>query len=254
MLGLAGLFAVDAFAGRLGGAGRPGPVVPAALRGVDSPELGLLFFATNLLSALSQALAPVLAARRGLLQTMLVPHFVSNVLLLCVPAAPDLGWAAALLLVRHALSKIDVPARQAFTTAIVTPEQRVAAASLTTVARSVAVSASPLTSSLLLEGPLLASGVPLLLSGGLAIAYDVTMWCCFRAVPTGVDGRSSPHPPRGRHRAPRRRPPHRGALHGFASTPVRPNGVVATVPMRSPGAGQRVPRSRVRPPLDHRRR
>ena len=58
---------------------------------------------------------------------MLVPHFVSNVLLLCVPAAPDLGWAAALLLVRHALSKIDVPARQAFTTAIVTPEQRVAA-------------------------------------------------------------------------------------------------------------------------------
>jgi MFS family permease len=236
--------------------------------------LGLLFFATNLLSALSQALAPVLAARRGLLQTMLVPHFVSNVLLLCVPAAPDLGWAAALLLVRHALSKIDVPARQAFTTAIVTPEQRVAAASLTTVARSVAVSASPLTSSLLLEGPLLASGVPLLLSGGLAIAYDVTMWCCFRAIPTGVDGRSS-HPPRGRHRAPRRRPPHRGALHGFASTPVRgrptpisatiagtpgtapdrrPDGAVATVPMRSPGAGQRVPRSRVRPPLDHRRR
>ena len=109
------------------------------------------------------------------------------------PAAPDLGWAAALLLVCHALSKIDVPARQAFTTAIVTPEQRVAAASLTTVARSVA------------------SGVPLLLSGGLAIAYDVTMWCCFRAIPTGV-------------------------------------------PMRSPGAGQRVPRSRVRPPLDHRRR
>ena len=273
VLGLAGLFAVDAFAGGL--------AVQAVLAlwfqqryGASTAELGLLFFATNLLSALSQALAPVLAARRGLLQTMLVPHFVSNVLLLCVPAAPDLGWAAALLLVRHALSKIDVPARQAFTTAIVTPEQRVAAASLTTVARSVAVSASPLTSSLLLEGPLLAGGVPLLLSGGLAIAYDVTMWCCFRAVPTGVDGRSS-HPPRGRHRAPRRRPPHRDALHGFASTPVRgrptpisatiagtpgtapdrrPNGVVATVPMRSPGAGQRVPRSRVRPPLDHRRR
>ena len=116
---------------------------------------------------------------------MLVPHFVSNVLLLCVPAAPDLGWAAALLLVRHALSKIDVPARQAFTTAIVTPEQRVAAASLTTVARSVAVSASPLTSSLLLEGPLLASGVPLLLSGGIAIAYDLIS--NHRVQPIGAD-------------------------------------------------------------------
>ena len=96
VLGLAGLFAVDAFAGGL--------AVQAVLAlwfqqryGASTAELGLLFFATNLLSALSQALAPVLAARRGLLQTMLVPHFVSNVLLLCVPAAPDLGWAAALL-------------------------------------------------------------------------------------------------------------------------------------------------------------
>jgi hypothetical protein len=210
VLGLAGLFAVDAFAGGL--------AVQAILAlwfaqcyGASTAELGLLFFATNLLSAFSQALAPALAARRGLLVTMLVPHFVSNVLLLCVAVAPGFGWAAALLLLRHALSKIDVPARQAFTAAIVTPEQRVAAASLTTVARSVAVSASPLTSSLLIAGPLLAWGVPLLLGGGLAIAYDLTMWCSFRAVPTAVDHRATARPPRGRHRAPRRsfasRPP-----------------------------------------------
>jgi MFS family permease len=210
VLGLASLFAVDAFAGGL--------AVQAVLAlwfaqryGASTAQLGLLFFATNLLSALSQALAPALAARRGLLATMLVPHFVSNVLLLCVAVAPGFGCAATLLLLRHALSKIDVPARQAFTAAVVTPAQRVAAASLTTVARSVAVSASPLTSSLLLDGSLLAYGVPLLLGGGLAIAYDLTMWCSFRTVPTGVDHRAPARRSRGRHRAPGRsltsRPP-----------------------------------------------
>jgi MFS family permease len=181
---LAGLFAVDAFAGGL--------AVQAILAlwfqqryGVSSTELGLLFFATNLLPALSQAVAPALARRRGLLTAMLVPHFLSNVLLLCVPVAPTFGLAAAVLLARQTLSKIDVPARQAFTAAIVTPEERTAAASLTTVARSVAVSASPLTSSLMLSGPLIACGAPLLLGGGLAIAYDLTMWRTFRRFPLG---------------------------------------------------------------------
>ena len=166
--------------------------------------MGLLFFATNLLSALSQALAPAIASRRGLLQTMLVPHFVSNLLLLAVPVSPSFGVTAVLLSLRHSLSKIDVPSRQAFTAAVVTPEQRTAAASLTTVARSVAVSASPLTSSLLLSGPFLACGGPLLLGGGLAIAYDLSMWCSFRAVPLQVAGPPSPRPHRGRHRASRR--------------------------------------------------
>jgi len=203
VLGLAGLFAVDAFAGGL--------AVQAVLAlwfaqryGVSAPELGVLFFATNLLSALSQALAPALAARRGLLATMVVPHFVSNLLLLCVAVAPNFGCAAAALLLRHALSKIDVPARQAFTAAVVTPGQRVAAASFTTVARSIAVSASPLASSLMLSGSMLVCGVPLLLGGGLAIAYDLTMWCSFRAVPTGAAQRAPVVRSGGRHRAPRR--------------------------------------------------
>ena len=116
-LRLAALFAVDAFAGGL--------AVQAVLAlwlqqryGASTTELGLLFFATNLLSALSQALAPAIAGRRGLLQTMLVPHFVSNLLLLAVPVSPSFAVTAVLLSVRHSLSKIDVPARQAFTAAV----------------------------------------------------------------------------------------------------------------------------------------
>jgi hypothetical protein len=196
--------------------------------GVSTAALGLLFFATNLLSALSLALAPALAARRGLLQTMLVPHFVSNVLLLAVPASPSFGLTAVLLCLRHTLSKIDVPARQAFTAAVVTPEQRVAAASLTTVARSVAVSASPLTSSLLLSGPFLACGGPLLLGGGLAIAYDLSMWCGFRAVPVAGESR----PRSGRHRAPRR-PVHPTRRHD-QGRPDSHHAVDRTGPPRGP--------------------
>jgi hypothetical protein len=217
---LAGLFAVDAFAGGL--------AVQAILAlwlqqryGVSTAALGVLFFVTNLFSALSQALAPALARRRGLLQTMLVPHLLSNVLLLAVTVSPSFRVAALLLAARHALSKIDVPARQAFTAAIVTPEQRTAAASLTTVARSVATSASPLTSSLLLSGPLLACGAPLLAGGALALTYDVTMWCSFRSEAAGRERAAQTHPPRGRHRA-RRRRMHAGHApgRGTAVTPA----------------------------------
>jgi MFS family permease len=214
---LAGLFAVDAFAGGL--------AVQAILAlwlqeryGVSTAALGVLFFVTNLLSALSQAVAPALARRRGLLQTMLVPHLVSNVLLLAVTVAPSFHVAALLLAARHALSKIDVPARQAFTAAVVSPQQRTAAASLTTVARSVATSASPLTSSLLLSAPLLACGAPLLAGGALALTYDVTMWCNFRSEPAGRERAAPAHPSPGRHRA-RRHRMHAGHAPGRGTPP-----------------------------------
>jgi predicted MFS family arabinose efflux permease len=192
MCKLACLFAVDAFAGGL--------AVQAILAlwfqqrfGATDAQLGILFFGANLLPALSQAIAPALVVRYGLLGTMLIPHALSNLLLLCVPWSPTFGWAATALWTRQALSKIDVPARQAFTAAVVTPAERTAAASLTTVARSIAVSASPLTSSLMLAGPMIACGAPFLLGGGLALAYDVTMWHSFRDVAAAAVAR-------GRHR------------------------------------------------------
>lgn len=199
MCKLACLFAVDGFAGGL--------AVQAILAlwfqqrfGATDTELGILFFGANLLPALSQAVAPALVVRYGLLSTMLVPHAVSNLLLLCVPWSPTFGWAATALWTRQALSKIDVPARQAFTAAVVTPAERTAAASLTTVARSIAVSASPLTSSAMLAGPMLACGAPFLLGGGLALAYDVTMWRSFRDVAAAAAAR-------GRHRLRRNEAP-----------------------------------------------
>ncbi|MGI5486766.1 MFS transporter [Microtetraspora malaysiensis] len=180
---LVGLFAVDAFAGGL--------VVQAVLAwwfahrfGATTSQLGLIFFAANLLPALAQLTAPSLAARRGLLTAMLLPHFASNLILACVAFAPDLGSAVALLLVRQSLSKIDVPARQAFMAVVVRPSERTAAASMTSIARSVAVSVSPVAATAMLSGPIGVAGAPLLLGAALAIGYDVTIWRAYRsAVP-----------------------------------------------------------------------
>jgi predicted MFS family arabinose efflux permease len=193
---LSALFAVDAFAGGL--------AVQAILAlwfeqryGVTATQLGLLFFAANLLPAIAQLAAPALAARGGLLATMLLPHAFANLLLLSVPFAPTFAVAALLLLLRQTLSKIDVPARQAFVAAVVDPADRTAAASFTMVSRSVAVSVSPMASTLLLSGALAAVGAPLLLGAGLGIGYDAAMWRSFRTTRLATDddpGEPATHP------------------------------------------------------------
>jgi len=182
ILKLSSLFALDAFAGGL--AVQTILAIWFRLRfGVSLGSLGLLFFGVNLLAALSFLAAPLLTKRFGLLKTMIVPHFVSNVFLLLIPFMPAFPLAAAFLLLRQSLSKLDVPARQSYTMALVSPEERTAAASCTTVARSVAVSASPLVSGFMLGGPLLVLGLPILLASCIGVGYDATMWRVFRHVP-----------------------------------------------------------------------
>ncbi|MEV0228263.1 MFS transporter [Nonomuraea sp. NPDC050786] len=179
---LAGLSALDALSGGL--------AVQAVLAwwfahryGATTTQLGLVFFAANLLPALAQLTAPLLAARRGLLATMLVPHTVANLLLACIPFAPDLATAVTLLLLRQTVSKIDVPARQAFTAAVVPSAHRTAAASMTSLARSIAVSAAPIAATTLLTGTLAALGAPLLLGAALGLGYDLALWRAYRGAP-----------------------------------------------------------------------
>lgn len=179
---LAGLFAIDAFAGGL--------AVQTMLAwwlayryGATTTQLGMLFFATNAMSAVSLLAAPALARRHGLLVTMLVPHVLANLLLLCLPLAPSLAVAATLLITRHAMSKVDVPARQAFVAAIVAPVHRTAAASLTSIARSIAVCASPMAATAILAVPALRGSSMLLIAGATAISYDAGLWTAFRNQP-----------------------------------------------------------------------
>lgn len=174
---LAALFAVDAFAGAL--------VVQGLIAywfhvrfGANLGTLGAIFFGANLLSALSFLAAAPLARRIGLLNTMVFTHLPSNVLLALVPLMPSLPLAVGMLLARNLLSQLDVPTRQSYTMAVVDPDERSAAAGFTSVARNAAASMAPVFSGVILAAPAL--GLPFLISGGLKIAYDLSLWRLFR--------------------------------------------------------------------------
>src|SRR5438034_6840859 len=178
---LTALFSVDALAGGL--------VAQSLIAlyflerfGVPLTTLSVLFFAANLLSALSFLAAVPLARRFGLLNTMVFTHLPSNVLLILVAFAPTFPVAVVLLLLRQALSQMDVPTRQAYTMALVAPDERTAAASVTSLSRSVGSATSPVFSGLLLQGPLLILGLPFILAGMLKSAYDSFLWMVFRHV------------------------------------------------------------------------
>ena len=176
---LASLFSLDSFAGGL--------VVNALLAlwlferfGMSLTAAGAFFFWTGLFSAASQLAAPLLARRIGLVNTMVFTHIPASLCLIGAALAPSLELALGLLLVRSALSQMDVPARSAYVMSVVTPPERPAAASFTAVPRSLASAISPsLTGAMFAAG---ASAAPLVACGVLKIAYDLALFAAFRRV------------------------------------------------------------------------
>jgi MFS family permease len=179
VLRLSGLFALDAFAGGL--------VLQSivsywfVIRFHAQPAvLGDMFFGANLLAGISALLAARLAARFGLINTMVFTHLPSNVLLMLVPLMPNLGSAIAVLFARFAISQMDVPARQSYVMHVVDPDERSAAAGVTGVARTVGSAISPAIA-LPLLGSAALIGVPFFLAGGLKIVYDLLLYGGFKA-------------------------------------------------------------------------
>ncbi len=174
--GLAALFSLDAFGG--------GFVVQSMVAlwlyqrfGLSLATAGAIFFWTGVLSALSFLAAVRIAGRIGLVNTMVFTHLPANLCLMLVPFMPDLGWAIALLLIRAALSQMDVPTRSSYVMAIVSPAERPAAASVTSVPRSLASAASPfLAGWLLTVSPF---GWPLFVAGSVKVAYDLLLLAFF---------------------------------------------------------------------------
>ncbi|HET7090766.1 MAG TPA: MFS transporter, partial [Anaerolineae bacterium] len=180
VLKLSGLFALDAFAGGL--------VITSIVAywftvrfGVEEATLGAIFFGANILAGVSALLAARIAARIGLINTMVVTHLPSNVLLCLVPLMPNLPLAIGVLLLRFSISQMDVPTRQSYTMAVVAPDERSAASGVTSIARSVGASLSPTMSGLFLASPVLLSA-PFLVAGGLKIVYDLLLYHSFRAL------------------------------------------------------------------------
>jgi hypothetical protein len=177
---LAGLFCIDAFAGGL--------LVNSLLAlwlfqrfGLSLAAAGRFFFLAGLLTTLSQLLAPALARRVGLVNTMVFTHIPGSLFLIAAALAPTLPIALACLFLRSTLSSMDVPARSAFVMAVVTPPERAAAASFTAVPRSLASALGPTVGAALLASGVLAA--PLLACGVLKIAYDLALLGMFRRHP-----------------------------------------------------------------------
>ena len=178
VMGLAGLFSLDAFAG--------GFVVQSFMAywfhqrfGVDPAVLGSIFFGANLLAGISALLAASIAKRIGLINTMVFTHLPSNVLLFLVPFMPSLPLAIGLLLARFSISQMDVPTRQSYVMAVVAPDERSAASGITGIARTTGAAIAPLFAGFLLASPILLGGLPFVISGGLKVIYDLLLWRSF---------------------------------------------------------------------------
>lgn len=181
VLRLAALFALDSFAG--------GFVVQSFaaywfyLRfGVDPATLGAIFFGANVLAGISALVASRLAARFGLIRTMVFTHLPSNVLLILVPLMPGLPLAVAVLFARFSISQMDVPTRQSYLMAVVTPEERSGAGGITGVARTIGAGLAPIFAGLLFSQPSLIN-VPFFIAGTLKIVYDLLLYRGFVASP-----------------------------------------------------------------------
>jgi MFS family permease len=177
---LAALFSVDAFAG--------GFVVQSIVAywfhtryGVNPATLGAIFFGANIFAGISALSAAWIARKVGLLNTMVFTHVPSNILLILVPLMPNLPLAIAMLLLRFSISQMDVPTRQSYTLAVVSPEERSSAAGVTGIARTLGASLAPLFSAPLIGIPALA-GAPFIIAGVLKLIYDFSLYRSFKTL------------------------------------------------------------------------
>ena len=179
VLRLAALFSLDSFGG--------GFVVQSLLVlwlfrrfHLEAGTTAVVFLVAGTLSAFSQLLSPRVAARVGLIRTMVYTHLPANLFLILAGLMPTAGLSIACLLLRMAVSQMDVPARQAFVMAVVPPEERTAASTVTNVPRSLAAGLAPLVAGALLEKTTF--GWPLIIGGALKAVYDVILLVQFRSV------------------------------------------------------------------------
>ncbi|MGH2897555.1 MAG: MFS transporter, partial [Solirubrobacteraceae bacterium] len=179
VLRLTALFALDSFGG--------GFTVDSLLAlwlflrfDLSLQAAGTVFFGARMLSAFSQLASPRLAARFGLIETMVFTHIPANLFLVIAAFMPNPTLAVTCLLLRMALSQMDVPARQSYVMAVVPPEERAAAASVTNVPRSLATALSPLLAGALLQRSTF--GWPLVVGGLFKITYDLLLLVQFRHV------------------------------------------------------------------------
>jgi predicted MFS family arabinose efflux permease len=176
---ISGLFFIDAFGGGFVGSALLAYFF-AERFGVGPAALAVLFASGRVLSAFSHLVAAWLAKRIGLVNTMVYTHVPSCLLLFTIVASDNFYIAAAFFLLREGLNEMDVPTRQSYVMAVVQPQERLAAAGITALVRSVGWALAPVLAGILIEAAGL--GLPLVVAGFIKLTYDVLLWREFRRV------------------------------------------------------------------------
>ena len=176
---LTALFSVDHFAGSL--------LLQSLVAywfstrfGLELGALALVFFFSHVLAAISLWLAAKIAARIGLINTMVFTHIPANLFLIAAAFAPTAVLAVVFWQLRSFLSQMDVPTRTSYTMAVVGPEERVAMAGIHIVGRSVSGIGGPSIATALWQA--VSASAPLVGCAVLKIAYDIALYFMFRNV------------------------------------------------------------------------
>ncbi|HUQ29354.1 MAG TPA: MFS transporter, partial [Usitatibacter sp.] len=185
---ISALFFIDAFGGGFIGSALFAYFF-AERFGLGAAAVAVLFAAGRVLSAFSHLVAAWLAKRIGLVNTMVYTHVPSSLLLFTIVASDNFVLAAALFLLREGLNEMDVPTRQSYVMAVVRPDERLAAAGITALVRSVGWAAAPVLAGILMQAGGL--GLPLVVAGITKLAYDALLWREFRRVKPPEEATSS---------------------------------------------------------------
>ena len=179
ILAVSGLMAIDSFAG--------GMIFESFLAlwmvekfGSSTAEIGLMLLAAQVLNLVSLSLAPTVASKIGLLNTLVFTQVGSNLALLAFAFAPTVWVAVSLWMLRSLLDEMDVPTRQSYVMGITDPEERPMMAGTTNLGRGIGRIASPVVTRMLWAGAITVA--PWVIAGLTKIAYDIGIYAAFRKI------------------------------------------------------------------------
>jgi MFS family permease len=158
--------------------------------GVELKSLGLMFFLSHFVAALSFLAAPAIARKIGVVKTMAFSHGAASLIYLFVPFAPTFTIAAGLTILRSFLAYMDNPLRSSFIMGVVKPEDRGSAAGITTLSRHVPMAVSPSLSAYMMQA--FSLNVPIFLGGSLQLFHDCVFYYLFRDVKPPEEQTSEP--------------------------------------------------------------
>ncbi|KAM0804197.1 major facilitator superfamily domain-containing protein [Usnea florida] len=140
---------------------------------IPEGQLGTLFFATNIISSISNLAASSLAKRIGLIKTMVFTHLPSAIFLALIPLPSQAGLAVTFLILRSCMQNMDQAPRQAFLSAAVLPSERTAIMGVVNVVKTLAQSGGPIATGWLAE--IGKFWIAFLIAGAMKASYDLAM-------------------------------------------------------------------------------